>query len=148
MEWKKILTFVIILVVILLISNVFLRGIIPIKPIRFGSQNMEPTYNKNDVLFYSPQESYSVGDVIILETERNPMVTRITSINQDRSYEAKSDNNPVQLAVEKEIQKSEIKGKVSSSASPYLFYTLLWGIQIIIALLLTNPIYSKVNKNN
>ena len=49
-------------------------------------------------------------------------------------------------SVEKEIQESEIKGKVVSSINPYFFYILLWGIQIIIAILLTKPIYSKIIK--
>jgi signal peptidase I len=146
MNLKKILFFVVSLVVIILLFNLLFM-ILPIKTVRTVSQNMDPTYSKNDILFYINGDDIQVNDVILLGADSGSnIVTRIIIINQDGTYEARADNNLASLELEKEIQRTRIKGEVVFSVNPFIFYVLLYGIQITIALLLTRSVYSKIFK--
>ena len=147
---KKIIIFIVLMILIVGLANVLFRFVLPIKPVVLVSGNMEPTHDKGDVLFYGSSNDFKVDDIIIYNTDRNPSVVRIIEINDDGTYKAKGDNNPISISRpgmdETKIQKEQIIGKVSFGTKWYIFYPLSYGIQIIIALLLTQFIYSKLKK--
>jgi len=147
---KKIVIFIVLMILIIGLANVLFRFVLPIKPVVLVSGNMEPTHNRGDVLFYDSSNDFKVDDIIIYKTDRNPSVVRIIEINDDGTYKAKGDNNPISISRpgmdETHIQKKQIIGKVSFGTKWYIFYPLSYGIQIIIALLLTQLIYSKLKK--
>ena len=147
MNWKKISVFIVTLILVILLSNLLFKFILPIKPVRTISQNMEPTYSKNDVLFYIIEENYDINEIVILKHNGLTTVTRIISINSDGTYEATADNNlGRQLSMEKRIPKSEIQGKILFSINPYIFYISLLVCQIIISFLLSKLIYLRLVK--
>ncbi len=147
---KKIIIFIVLMILIIGVANVLFRFVLPIKPVKLISGNMEPTHNSGEVLFYGSSNDYKVDDIIIYKPARNPSVVRIIEINDDGTYKAKGDNNPISISRpdmdETHIQKEQIIGKVSFGTKWYIFYSLSYGIQIIIALLLTQLIYSKLKK--
>ena len=149
-SWKQVGIFLIILVIIIGLSNILLRYALPIKTSRLISGNMEPTYQRGDVLFYSGSANYAVNDVVIYVTSRGPSAVRIIEINEDGTYQAKGDANPVPISVsgldETSIRQEQIMGKVSSGTSPYVFYPLVYGFEIILAVFLTFSLAKKIKK--
>lgn len=144
---KKILIFIVLMILLIALSNVLFRFVLPLKAVRLISDNMAPTYDKGDVLFYSQTNEYVVEDVIISETSRGTIVTRIIEINDDGTFKAKGDGNAASivssLVDETHIQKEQIIGKILFGTKWFIFYPILYIIQIIIALILTKLIYSK-----
>ena len=147
------------------LANVLFRFVFPIKPAVLISGNMEPTYNKGDVIFYINSDNYEINDIIMFKSHpTNPRVDlivsriiNISSVDQDIKYTTKGDNvktNPVSINScsangcidETSIQKDQINGKILFGTKWFIFYPLLYGIQIILALLLTKLIYSKLKK--
>jgi len=144
---KKIITFIISLIVIVSFVNVLFRYVLPTKPVMLRSNSMSPTYHKYDVLIYSKSADYSVNDVILFKTSRTPIVARIVSINEDGTYKTKGDNNPVSIQTpaldETQVSRDLIIGKIVFTSNPYLFYNISYGIQILFAFLLTALVSSK-----
>ena len=147
---KKIIIFVVLIILIIGLTNVLFEFVLPIKPVKLISGNMEPTYNRGDVLFYIHSNDYKVDDIIIYETGRALSVVRIIEINYDGTFKAKGDNNVMPISRsdidETHIQKEQIIGKISFGTKWFIFYSLSYGIQIIITLLLTQLIYSKLKR--
>ena len=63
----------------------------------------------------------------------------------------KGDNNEKSLNPENnhggldetQIQRTQIYGIITSKTNPYIFYIIIYGLEVVIALLLTNPFYNK-----
>ena len=149
-NWKQIGIFLIIMLVLVGLANVTFRYVLPTKPVKLASGNMEPTYSKGDVIFYTQSDNYKVDDIILHETSRAPSVVRIIEINDDGTFKAKGDANPTSISSpgldETHIPKEKIIGKVSFGTKSFIFYPLVYGIEIIIALLLTILISKKIMK--
>jgi|TARA_Y100000294_G_C8507965_1_gene317510 signal peptidase I len=132
------------------LANISFRYVFPTKPVKLASGNMEPTYSKGDVIFYTQSEDYKVDDIILHETSRAPSVVRIIEINQDGTFKAKGDANPTSISRpgldETRIPNEKIIGKVSFGTKSFVFYPLMYGIEIILALLLTILISKKIKK--
>ena len=145
---KKVLIFVIVMALIIGFVNALFGFVMPVKPVRLISNNMEPTYDKGDVLFYQKADSYEKGDVVVYMTKRGQGVVRIIDKNEDGSFKGKGDKNPAPIknvAInEKHIRKNQIIGKVLFETESYVFYPLVYGIQIVIVLFLTKSIYHYV----
>ena len=73
---------------------------------------MEPTYNKNDVVFVMPKEQYNIGDVITYKKDNEIITHRIIKIKYDEEekFITKGDNNNIED--DYEIKKEQILGKV------------------------------------
>ncbi len=143
---KKILVFIIALIILMLLFNILYRFVLPIKPVRLNSMNMKPTYLKNDVLFYNQKEDYKIDEVVIITYQERTVVTRIVSVNDDGTFNMKGDFNSESLAFEQNVEKEQIKGKIEFSMNPFIFYILSYGIEILLALLLTKLYYKRDNK--
>jgi len=113
-------------------------------------------YNKNDVIVSIKSDEYNVGDVIRFEpdsvsTASMTLAHRIVKINDDGTYQTKGDHNEGQLTKENNIiktdetsiNKNQIKGKVIFKTPFYIFYPILYGIEILIVLLITSFISNK-----
>ena len=128
---RKIGIFITALIIILLLVNIFNRFFIPVKPVMTVSSNMAPTYEKYDVLFYSKSEDYNVNDpILVTVSNRQNSVTRIIKINEDGTFYAKADYNINSLPFEGSINKNQIVGKIVFSMKPYIFYPIIYIIQI------------------
>lgn len=148
---KKIGVFVAVLIVVMLLTNIIGRYILNVNPVITISNNMFPTYEKYDSLFYVPSESYNINDVIVASVPNYDtlLITRIIKINEDGSFDAKGDNNPEDVPlIEKSINKNQILGKIAFSIKPYFYFPLIYGIQLIVAFLLTKLIFRKEIKNS
>lgn len=149
---KKVIIFCVLLFLIAILTMFILRTVFPTA--RLISSNMEPTYSKGDLIFYSAPKDLAINDVIIFQpnSNANNIVTRIISINPDGSYVAKGDANSKPLNAtlinENNIQENMIVGKVKGSISPYIFYPLSYGIQAILAILLTFLIGSMIKNKS
>ena len=66
---------------------------------------MEPTYDKNDVVFVIPKEQYNIGEII---THR--IVKKVEYSEKEETFITKGDNNNIEDNYE--IKKEEILGKV------------------------------------
>jgi len=155
MKKGKIITFIVILVVLILIFNYTFKVLLPIKPVKLESESMSPAYAKGDILFYTKPISLEEGDVVIFSvTPRFDMIARIVEINEDGTYRTKGDNNEDSFRIgnnpqgldETQIQEDQIYGKIKYKNNSYVLYIISYGIIILIALALTNPIYKKVSK--
>ena len=60
MNWKKVGIFILIFIILVGLSNVLFRFVLPIKTVFLVSRNMEPTYHKNDILFWKQSNNYEV----------------------------------------------------------------------------------------
>jgi len=147
---RKILIFVVLLILIIAIANVLFRFVLPIKPVRQVSASMTPTYNKGDILFYSHSDSYVVDDIIIYKPSTRPfnVAIRIIEENPDGTFKVKGDGNPATIPTldQDNLGKEQIIGKVIGSTKGFVFYPLTYGIYLIIALLLTKLVDSKLKK--
>lgn len=144
---KKVSIFIGILIIVMLLTNIIGRYILNINPTIILSNNMFPTYEKYDSLFYSPSNNYNVNDVIVASVPNQDvlLISRIIKINEDGNFDAKGDNNTESFTpIERNINKNQILGKVVSSMKSYFYFPLIYGIQIVIALFLANYIYRKV----
>jgi len=129
---KKIGLFILIIVILTIFTNVLFRLVIPTVILSTGS--MEPTYSAGDVLFYSAVDIYDINDIVLMDNLRGwKIVTRIVNINEDGTYKMKGDNNQDSIFFERSVSKEQIQGKITSSASPFIFYGLDYGLKIIIA---------------
>lgn len=139
---KLIWTFIITFIIILLVVNMLTRTyVLPISPARLAAANMQPAYEKGDVLFIKKTNDYAVGDVVLMKVNSHTIVTRITNVNADETYSAKGDANPGQLLQEKSFTKDNIVGEVVAKTSPGIFYLILYFIQLLVAALITWGIY-------
>lgn len=84
-------------------------------------------FNKGDILFITgvKPEKLELGDIIIFSTEsnKNPVIHRIVSIEKNSNeieFSTMGDNNNGQLSLERGISSSQILGKASIRAVPYL----------------------------
>ena len=84
-------------------------------------------FNKGDILFITgtKPEKIEVGEIIIFSSDSggNPIIHRvvgITEANGKIAFSTMGDNNNGQLEVEKSISQSQILGKASIRAVPYL----------------------------
>ena len=146
---KFILTFVITFIVVVILGAIlFYSSILPIQPVRLASSNMAPAYEKGEILFVKQTNDYRVNDVIIADIIPNKIVTRIIAINDDGTFSAKGDHNSAQLKEERSFTEDRIIGEVVSKASAGLFYSCLYAINILLALLITLGIYSNIKNKN
>ena len=149
-NWKQAGIFLILMILFMALANICFKYVLPIKPVKLVSGNMEPTYSKGDILFYTKSGDYKPNDIILHKTRRAPSVTRIIAINEDGTFEAKGDANPVSISStyldETHIQKEQIIGEISFGISQFIFYPLVYGIEIILAILLTILISKKIKK--
>ena len=80
------------------------------------SNSMVPTFYQGDMLVLqgAPQESISVGDIIVFDTPSGgtPIVHRIVEVNPDGSFQTQGDANSGQLPYERKIDYSQIHGRV------------------------------------
>mgnify|MGYP006287277503 CR=1 FL=1 len=145
---KKIITFIVLMVLTIVVANALFRFLLPIKPIKMGSESMAPTYNVEDILFYSKSNTYKVDDIIIYKPTSRPqnIVARIIEQNQDGTFKVKGDANRATIPPldQNNLKEEQIIGKVAFGTNWYVFYPLSYGIQIIIALILTQLIYPKL----
>jgi signal peptidase len=147
---KKILIFIVLMILLIGLANVLFRFVLPIKPVILGSESMEPTYTMGDILFYRQSNNYTVNDVIVYTIGGNSGVARIIELNGDGTYKLKGDHNPISISSgymdQTHVKKEQLLGKVSFGNKWFVVYPLLYGVQIIIAVLLTQVIYSKLKK--
>ena len=147
---KKIVIFIVLMILIMGLTNVLFRFVLPIKPVKMISGSMAPTYNAGDVLFYSGSDTYKVDDIIIYKPSTRPqsIVIRIIEQNLNGTFTVKGDANQATMPAldQDNLRKEQILGKVSFGTKWYIFYPISYGIQILIALLLTQLVYSKLKK--
>ncbi len=147
---KKIIIFIVLMILIIGLANVLFRFVLPIKPVKMISGSMAPTYNAGDVLFYRGSDTYNIDDIIIYKPSSRPqsIVIRIIEENSDGTFKVKGDANQATIPAldQNNLKKEQIIGKVSFGTKWFIFYPLSYGIQILIALLLTQLIYSKLKK--
>ncbi|MCK5283714.1 MAG: signal peptidase I [Nanoarchaeota archaeon] len=135
------------------LANVLFRFVLPIKPIKVISESMAPTYNAGDVIFYSSAKTYNIDDIIIYNPSTRPqsIVVRIIEKNADDTFKVKGDNAktnpaPIKQLNQEAVKADQIIGKVSFGTKGFIFYPLSYGIQILVAFLLTQLIYSKLKR--
>ncbi|MBI2652008.1 signal peptidase I [Candidatus Woesearchaeota archaeon] len=152
-NWKQIGIFLALMILVVALGNLIFRYIIPIKSVKLNSESMAPTYYKGDVLFYSPLISYNINDIILYKPLIRPqsIVVRIIEENPDGTFKVKGDNpqtNPIPIAQldQNNLKKEQIIGKISFGTKSYIFYPLVYGIEIILAILLTILISKKIKK--
>jgi len=111
------------------------------------SNSMMPAFYRGDILILNGvnASSLKVGDIIVYSPEGQsvPIVHRIISINPDGSFQTKGDANAGQLAFEKHIDPSEIRGVVIGiipyvgwikiAVTSYIIPNILWVILALIA---------------
>lgn len=145
---KKIIIFIVLMILLIGLANVLFRFVFHTKPVRMSSGSMAPTYNSGDVLFYRSSFIYKVEDIIIYKPTLRPQnsVVRIIEQNTDGTFKVKGDANRLTIPAldQDNLKKEQILGKVSYGTKWYIFYSLLYGIQIIIAFLLTKLIYPRL----
>jgi signal peptidase I len=99
------------------------------------SNSMVPEFYKGDMLVLqgSSQESLAIGDVIVFDPPSGgtPVVHRIVEINTDGSFQTKGDANNGQLFYEKDIDFSQIHGRVVMII-PYVGWIKIGMIQYIV----------------
>ncbi len=145
---KQIGIFIVVLVFLIVLMNVLVHFVSPVKPVRFVSWSMEPAYHYGDVLFYQrvPKGNYKVGDVIIYDAEASTaeeqIVVRIIEENDDGTFIVKGDANPGTLEHldQNNLRKEQIIGKVLFGMQWYIYYPVLYLILIIVALLITRRV--------
>lgn len=74
---------------------------------------MEPTYNKNDVVFVTKRNQYNIGDVITYKKDEEIITHRIVEIENNENekiFITKGDNNNIEDNYE--ITDDQIFGKV------------------------------------
>ena len=148
---KKLLVFIIVLILVWFLVKHFYAQISPLKPLQLASESMSPTYNKEDVIFYVKTTDFSINDVVIFYSLKNEFImARIIEINPDGTYKLKGDNpitNPVpiknQFLDETSVTKDKTIGKPVFSLNPYLFFIIFIILEILIAKLISNIIYDK-----
>ena len=141
MNLKKIGIFILIFVVLLGISNILFRFVLPIKAVFLVSGSMEPAYNENDVVFWKQADTYNLDDVVIFKGNLpSDIVSRIIDVNDDGTFNLKGDANPTSIYFERNVPKERIKGKIVYSISPFIFYGITYGIIIVLAFFGTNYI--------
>jgi signal peptidase I len=94
----------------------------------FENARFKNGFTKGDILFIvgSKPEKIEIGDVIIFNgNERNPIIHRIMTIEQDPItqkyvFSTIGDNNNGQLIVEKNISEDQIVGKAVFRIAPYI----------------------------
>jgi hypothetical protein len=94
----------------------------------FENANFKNGFTKGDILFIigKKPEKIEIGDVIIFNgNERNPIIHRIMTIEQDSItqkyiFSTVGDNNNGQLIVEKNISEDQIVGKAVIRIAPYI----------------------------
>jgi len=94
----------------------------------FENSKFKKGFTKGDVLFIigTGPEKLNIGDVIIFNgNERNPIIHRIMTIQQDPItqkyiFSTIGDNNNGQLIVEKNISEDQIVGKAVARIAPYI----------------------------
>ncbi len=111
------------------------------------SNSMVPTFSRGDILFLVGKNvsDLKVGDIIVYSPEGQsvPIVHRIIAINPDGSFQTKGDANAGQLAFEKHVASSEIKGLVvfvvpyagwiKIAVTSYILPNILWIVLALIA---------------
>ncbi len=94
----------------------------------FKNSKFKNGFTKGDILFIvgTKPEKLEIGDVIIFNgNERNPIIHRIISSEQDKITEKYifstiGDNNNGQLIIEKNISEDQIVGKATARIAPYI----------------------------
>ncbi len=148
---KKAGIFIAVLIIVMLLTNIIGRYILNVNPVITLSNNMFPTYEKYDTLFYSPSDNYNINDVIAASVPDYDilLISRIVRINDDGTFDAKGDNNPESVpSIERNINKNQILGKIIFSMKSYFYFPLIYGAQIAAAFLLTKLIFRRQIKNS
>jgi hypothetical protein len=143
---KKIAIFIILVFFILIIAQVLMNSVLPVKScitsISVGK------LNSGDVLFYSESKSYSINDYITYKPASKQVnyIAEIIEINPDGTFKVISGTNPdpiIQLE-QNNLKQEQIIGKVIYSISMYILYPILITIAIILAFVLTHFISKKI----
>lgn len=148
MDKKKVLIFVVSLVILVILGNLLFR-FSPYRPLVTLSMNMKPTYKEGSVLFLGPATEYQVDDVVLYDGGlANPSVVRLVDTNDDGTFVAKGDNNPASLQRadydETKVPVEKLKGKILFGMPRILWLIILYGFNILIAYLITTFISKKL----
>jgi hypothetical protein len=143
---KKIAIFIILVFFILIIAQVLMNSILPVKSciasISVGR------LNSGDVLFYSESESYTTNDYIIYRPSSKQVnyIAEIIEINPDGTFKVISgtSSDPIVQAEQNNLKQEQILGKVIYSISMYILYPIVIIISIILAFVLTHFISKKI----
>ena len=148
---KQVGIFVVLLVLFIVLANLAFQYILPI--LKLNSESMIPTYHKGDVLFYKTSSSYSINDVVVYTSSilPKPIIVRIIEENPDGTFKAKGDNtktnpSPNARLDQNNLKKEQIMGKVLFGANSFIFYLVVYGIEIMFAIILTLVISKKIKK--
>lgn len=148
---KKTLVFIFLCIFLIGSSRYLFLHVLPDKPARVNSESMKPTYNMNDIVFYRPADSYKVDDVVLYKSTRPEMIiVRIIDKNPDGTFVVKGDDNSASIPYldQDNLEYDQIVGKVKYSLNPFVFNLLIYWIEIIAALLLVKPVYSRFERKN
>ncbi len=96
------------------------------------SCSMYPFYDRGDMLLIMGDRTPQISDVIVYDVAgyNYPIIHRVIKINDDGTYQTRGDHNSGQLAFEKSIQASQIKGKAVFKM-PYLGWVKLAPMKIL-----------------
>jgi len=99
------------------------------------SNSMIPEFYKGDMLVLqgAQREQIAEGDIIVFDPPAGgtPIVHRIVEINQDGTFQTKGDANNGQLYYEKEIDYSQIHGRVVMIL-PYMGWIKIGMVQYLL----------------
>jgi len=154
-DWfKKTIIFIAILILVMICFNILSRYILPNRPLFLISESMEPALHKGDIVFYTHSQNYTLQDIVVFPAQElpYPVVSRIIAINPDGTFQVKGDHNPKSFAEpyldETHVAKEQITGKIVWKINSYVYFSIDYGIKLIISYLLTNLIYLKLKKKS
>jgi hypothetical protein len=148
---RQILIFVVFLLILIGIGNTLFRLVLPVKLGLLVSSSMEPAYNQGDIFFYGKAAEYKTDDAIMIQTGLSNILVRIIGVNDDGSFITKADANQASI-VSAEIDQTHVTqemilGKAYFPVKSYIFYPILYGVEILLAIFFTSliPAGSKPN---
>lgn len=139
---KKIGIFLISLFVLMLLTNVLTRVILPVKPVLMTTSSMSPTFEKGDMLFYSESSDIQIDDIVLYVSnfQRVWIPHRVVEISGE-NITTKGDGN---IGPDPTIQKSQIIGEIIYWMPSWIYYIISYGIKLILATILTLFIIRKI----
>ncbi len=122
-----------IIIIILIIKFLLLPGLgyvlgVQEPAVAVMSESMVPILNQGDLVILHSSKNISIGDIIVFDNLQGKyIVHRVISLDP---LQTKGDANPDQLGFERDINKSQVIGKVWFKI-PYLGFPKVWFNSIL-----------------